>query len=155
MILRAIAMLMIGWLVGRYVSDLAGCFERNGGLISLCRSIALALVVDCTSPPSSSSPPSHSLTPKTAFEIFVSEQGNQGLLGKASKQQLDSVFGTTNEDEAVKKMIELGTAKHGDALPKGFSGHNDSQCVFLVLLLGLFSCSFCFGSLVLLGRGEG
>lgn len=40
------------------------------------------------------------------------------------------MFGTTKDDEAVKKMIELGTAKPGDALPKGFGGGNDSQCVF-------------------------
>lgn len=62
----------------------------------------------------------------TAFTIFVSEQGNQGLLGQASKQQLDTVFGTTKEDEAVKKLLELGTAKPGDALPKGYGGTNDT-----------------------------
>jgi len=62
-----------------------------------------------------------------SFAIFYTEQGNQGHLGKASKQQLDTVFGTTKEDEAVKKLIELGTAKPGDAIPKGYSGQNDSK----------------------------
>jgi len=62
-----------------------------------------------------------------SFSIFFTEQGNQGKLGKASKQQLDTVFGTSNEDEAVKKLLELGTAKVGDALPKGYGGTNDAR----------------------------
>lgn len=65
----------------------------------------------------------------TVFSVFYTEQGNQGILGKASKQQLDTVFGTSKEDEAIKKLIELGTPKPGDAIPKGYGGHNDSQYV--------------------------
>lgn len=61
-----------------------------------------------------------------AFDIFFSNQGSQGQLGKASKQQLSTVFGTSNEDEAVKKLLELGTAKPGEAIHKGFTG-NDSR----------------------------
>lgn len=73
---------------------------------------------------------SHTAT--TAFDIFYTEQGNQGHLGKASKQQLDTVFGTSKDDEAVKKLIELGTAKPGDAIPKGYSGQNDSKYVVIL-----------------------
>ncbi|KAF8339206.1 ribosome maturation protein [Cantharellus anzutake] len=62
-----------------------------------------------------------------SFDIFSSEQGNQGYLGRASKQQLDSVFGTTNQDEAVKKLLELGKAKPGEGLPKGYDGKNDTR----------------------------
>ncbi|KAF9516878.1 hypothetical protein BS47DRAFT_1291880 [Hydnum rufescens UP504] len=62
-----------------------------------------------------------------SFDIFFTEQGNQGKLGKASKQQLDTVFGTTKEDEAVLKLLQLGTPKVGDALPKGFSSKNDTR----------------------------
>ncbi|KAF8592756.1 DUF1960-domain-containing protein [Ramaria rubella] len=36
-------------------------------------------------------------------------QGNQGKLGKASKQQLETVFGTSRDDDVVKFILEKGT----------------------------------------------
>jgi len=62
-----------------------------------------------------------------SFDIFYSEQGNQGYLGRASKQQIHTVFDTTKPDEAVKKVLELGKAKRGEALPKGWNGQNDAR----------------------------
>ncbi|KAL1739994.1 ribosome maturation protein [Schizophyllum fasciatum] len=49
-----------------------------------------------------------------AFEVYFSNQGNQGILGRASKQQLDSVFGTTKDDEVVTKVLEAGITRVGD-----------------------------------------
>ncbi len=66
-------------------------------------------------------------SPFAAFDIFYSEQGNQGYLGRASKQQLDTIFDTTKQDEAVKKVLELGKVKQGEALPKGWNGQNDAR----------------------------
>ncbi|KAN0064158.1 hypothetical protein ACQY0O_003325 [Thecaphora frezii] len=43
-----------------------------------------------------------------AFQVFHSGQGAQGLLGRVSKQQLDAVFGTTKEDDAVVTVLERG-----------------------------------------------
>jgi len=78
-------------------------------------SIAVALIVD-------------------SFDIFVSQQGHQGLLGKASDQQLATVFATSDkqkakdvQDVAIRKILDDGEAKLGEALPKGYSGTNDSR----------------------------
>jgi len=67
-------------------------------------SIALALVVD-------------------SFDIFSSGQGSQGVLGKISKQTMETVFDTKKEDDAVKKILEDGTLKSGD----GIKGMGDSR----------------------------
>jgi len=44
-----------------------------------------------------------------SFEIFHSTQGSQGKLGRASNQQLDNVFGTHKDIDAVQKLLESGT----------------------------------------------
>ncbi|TRM68212.1 ribosome maturation protein [Schizophyllum amplum] len=49
-----------------------------------------------------------------AFEVYFSNQGNQGILGRASKQQLEAVFGTARDDDVVKKIIEDGHARVGE-----------------------------------------
>jgi len=71
-------------------------------------SIALALVVD-------------------SFDIFHTGQGTQGILGRISKQQLDTIFGTSKEDEAVKIILEKGTMQAGDPIPKGAASMNSSK----------------------------
>lgn len=43
-----------------------------------------------------------------SFDIFYSEQGFQGKLGRASKQQLENVFGTATDDVVVAKILQLG-----------------------------------------------
>ncbi|WFD31937.1 hypothetical protein MSPP1_002979 [Malassezia sp. CBS 17886] len=47
------------------------------------------------------------------FNIFHTDQGNQGLLRRASKQQLEAVFGTQNEDEAIEKLLQIGYVQPG------------------------------------------
>lgn len=44
-----------------------------------------------------------------SFDVFVThKQGAQGLLDRASKSSLENEFGTSNEDEIVKKILEKG-----------------------------------------------
>ena len=67
----------------------------------------------------------------TAFEVFHSNQGSQGRLGRPSKQQLETVFGTSNEDEVVKQILEKGELKAGEGFSKELSGMNPSRSVFI------------------------
>lgn len=43
----------------------------------------------------------------SGFRIMSSTQGNQGMLGEPSKQQLETEFGVTG-DEAIKKILMNG-----------------------------------------------
>ncbi|TIB81127.1 DUF1960-domain-containing protein [Wallemia mellicola] len=43
-----------------------------------------------------------------SFDIFYTEQGSQGKIGRASKQQLENVFGTSTDDVVVAKILEAG-----------------------------------------------
>ncbi|KAI0920942.1 hypothetical protein AcW2_006066 [Taiwanofungus camphoratus] len=54
----------------------------------------------------------------TAFQVFFSNQGAQGLLGQASRQQLDSVFGTHKDTDAVEQLLNKGEMQAGE----GFHG---------------------------------
>ena len=47
-----------------------------------------------------------------SFHIYKSGQGNQGIMGQVSKQELDAVFGTTNLDDAIVKVLETGHVQH-------------------------------------------
>ncbi|KAH8830345.1 DUF1960-domain-containing protein [Flagelloscypha sp. PMI_526] len=51
-----------------------------------------------------------------SFDVFVSTQGNQGHLGKASNQQLDTVFGTHKDVEVIEQILKKGTGQGGDAI---------------------------------------
>ncbi|KAF1835299.1 DUF1960-domain-containing protein [Decorospora gaudefroyi] len=42
------------------------------------------------------------------WKIMVAEHGKQGILNTASNSQLENEFGTTNEDEIVKKILTDG-----------------------------------------------
>ncbi|EJU06344.1 FYSH domain-containing protein [Dacryopinax primogenitus] len=46
-----------------------------------------------------------------SFSVYHSGQGSQGNLGKASKQQLETIFETSNEDAIALIMLEKGTLK--------------------------------------------
>ncbi|KAG9015032.1 hypothetical protein FRB94_007104 [Tulasnella sp. JGI-2019a] len=59
-----------------------------------------------------------------AFDIFHSGQGAQGQMGKVSKQMLDTVFGTSKDDEAVKILLERGTYQEGASLSKNTGDTN-------------------------------
>lgn len=62
-----------------------------------------------------------------SFQIMTSGQGQQGIMGQVSKQQLDAVFGTTKEDEAIVKLLEQGTMQAGTMKPNDKSSRNSSN----------------------------
>ncbi|KZW04183.1 DUF1960-domain-containing protein [Exidia glandulosa HHB12029] len=72
------------------------------------RSVALAMVVD-------------------SFEVFHSGQGSQGRWGRPSKQQLETIFGSSKEDDVVKLILEKGELKAGDSFQKELPGLNNSR----------------------------
>ncbi|KAF9651076.1 DUF1960-domain-containing protein [Thelephora ganbajun] len=51
-----------------------------------------------------------------SFKIFFSNQGGQGILGKPSKQQLETVFGTSVDVDVIKLMIQKGKEQSGDTI---------------------------------------
>ncbi|KAK4626646.1 SDO1-like protein [Fulvia fulva] len=63
----------------------------------------------------------------SGFKVFVTHKhGNQGVMDTASKGQLEDEFGTSNEDEVVKQILEKGSI-----IESGTSGRdgvkNDSK----------------------------
>ncbi|KZT62798.1 FYSH domain-containing protein [Calocera cornea HHB12733] len=66
------------------------------------------------------------------FSVYHSNQGSQGVLGKASKQTLETVFDTSNEDEVARIMLEKGTLKSSESLnnPK-FGDTNKSKGTYI------------------------
>lgn len=50
----------------------------------------------------------------SAFEVFHSSQGSQGILGKASKQQLENTFGTSKDIDVAEQLLKQGSLKSGD-----------------------------------------
>jgi hypothetical protein len=64
----------------------------------------------------------------TAFSIFSSNQGPQGLLRHPSKQELDNVFGTHVDDEVIRKILERGKEETSDGLTsQKWGSKNDSK----------------------------
>jgi len=59
-----------------------------------------------------------------SFTIYFSNQGSQGKLGQASKQQLENVFKTSKEDEAVAQVLKLGKAQKADGIQHSFGSTN-------------------------------
>ena len=62
-----------------------------------------------------------------SFQIMTSGQGQQGIMGQVSKQQLHAVFGTTKEDEAIVKLLEQGFFRSGTLKPNDKSSRNSSN----------------------------
>ncbi|GAA94699.1 hypothetical protein E5Q_01352 [Mixia osmundae IAM 14324] len=62
-----------------------------------------------------------------SFDVLHSGQGSQGILGRPSNQELDSVFGTHNQDEVVEMILKKGALQGGDA-PEKTASKNDSHC---------------------------
>ena len=48
------------------------------------------------------------------WKIMVPEHGKQGILNTASKGQLENEFGTSNEDEVMKKILTDGSVQSTD-----------------------------------------
>ncbi|KAJ7044640.1 ribosome maturation protein [Mycena alexandri] len=63
-----------------------------------------------------------------SFDVFVSTQGAQGHLGKASNQQLDTVFGTTKDVDVVTKILKEGREQATDGVSgSNYTGSNPSR----------------------------
>ncbi|KAI8933544.1 hypothetical protein NX059_009281 [Plenodomus lindquistii] len=60
------------------------------------------------------------------WKILVPEHGKQGILNTASKQQLENEFGTTNEDEIVKKILTSGDVQSSENAER-IGNTNDSK----------------------------
>lgn len=59
-----------------------------------------------------------------SFKVFYSNQGAQGILGTPSKQQLDTVFGTTKDVDVVTHILEKGKDQTGNGFTSEMTGMN-------------------------------
>ncbi|WFD20794.1 peroxisome-assembly ATPase [Malassezia caprae] len=71
-----------------------------------------------------------------SFQIFSSGQGSQGIMGQLSKQELHTVFGTSNADDAIVKVLEEGTLQAGTLRGNDNSGRNQSNAGANITSLG-------------------
>jgi len=63
----------------------------------------------------------------SAFKIFVTgKHGAQGEMNGASHSTLDNEFGTHNEEEVIKQILEKGTVQES-AFPERTGSKNDSM----------------------------
>lgn len=103
-------------------------------LTGAIRSVPLVDVVDCRltftphAPLSSTNAVCHSptLSSRLAFDIFHSGQGAQGLMGKASKQELAAAFDCSNATDALEILLTKGQLQSGDKF-KEFGSGNDGR----------------------------
>merc|ERR1711939_948329 len=54
----------------------------------------------------------------SSFKVFVSKQGKQGPLDGASNQTLETEFGTSQEEEVIKQIIEKGTMQETEGMAR-------------------------------------
>ncbi|RPD66939.1 DUF1960-domain-containing protein [Lentinus tigrinus ALCF2SS1-7] len=57
-----------------------------------------------------------------SFQVFWSNQGAQGLLGRPSNQQLENVFGSSKDVDVVKQILEKGKEESGKSIRTGIVG---------------------------------
>ncbi|KAJ6515606.1 hypothetical protein C8R45DRAFT_957092 [Mycena sanguinolenta] len=63
-----------------------------------------------------------------SFQVFWSAQGAQGVLGKPSNQQLDTVFETHKDVDVVTFILEKGREQGTDGVTSSpFTGTNPSR----------------------------
>ncbi|KAJ9157956.1 hypothetical protein NKR23_g513 [Pleurostoma richardsiae] len=63
----------------------------------------------------------------SSFEVFVThKQGAQGTFDQASKASLDNEFGTHNDDEVIKKILETGSLQESHLVERQ-GNRNDSN----------------------------
>ncbi|KAK3341711.1 ribosome maturation protein [Lasiosphaeria hispida] len=63
----------------------------------------------------------------SSFQVFVTHKhGAQGPFNAASKQALEAEFGTSNEDEVIKKVLEKGNLQESQMTDRQ-GPKNDSQ----------------------------
>ncbi|GAA5857241.1 hypothetical protein JCM8547_009393 [Rhodosporidiobolus lusitaniae] len=61
-----------------------------------------------------------------SFDVFHTGQGSQGILARPSKQELDTVFSSTNINDIVETVLSKGRIITSEAPPK-WGGKNDSM----------------------------
>merc|ERR1712230_151910 len=54
----------------------------------------------------------------SSFKVFVSKQGKQGPLDGASNQTLETEFGTSQEGEVIKQIIEKGAMQETEGMAR-------------------------------------
>jgi ribosome maturation protein Sdo1 len=58
-----------------------------------------------------------------SFDVFVThKQGTQGVMDRASKSSLENQFGTSNEDDVVKQILEKGEVQESKVSFENYSG---------------------------------
>ncbi|KAI0775386.1 DUF1960-domain-containing protein [Irpex lacteus] len=57
-----------------------------------------------------------------SFQIFFSNQGAQGILGKPSNQQLENVFGSHKDTDVVEQILKKGVAQAADGIKSSSFG---------------------------------
>ncbi|KZV63355.1 DUF1960-domain-containing protein [Peniophora sp. CONT] len=63
-----------------------------------------------------------------SFQILSTQQGAQGILGTASKQELENEFGTSRDDDCIQQILEKGKAEHADSIRgSDWGSTNDSK----------------------------
>lgn len=65
-----------------------------------------------------------------SFQVFYSNQGAQGILGKPSDQQLDNIFGTTNDIDVMTQVLEKGKDQPGNGFTSGTTATNAARGSF-------------------------
>ncbi|EPQ59158.1 FYSH domain-containing protein [Gloeophyllum trabeum ATCC 11539] len=54
-----------------------------------------------------------------SFDIFFSNQGSQGILGKPSKQQLENVFGVSKDVDVIPIILKEGKEQAAEGINTG------------------------------------
>jgi len=69
-----------------------------------------------------------------SFDIFKFESGKQGTLLRPSKVELNSIFGTTDKDEAIEIMLQRGNlaVHHTKTNKEGSDTHVEANSRFHV-----------------------
>jgi hypothetical protein len=62
----------------------------------------------------------------TTVSSSITRQGNQGQLDAAPKRDLENEFGTSNEDEAIAKILEGGSVVETQVSPGTACSYNHS-----------------------------
>ncbi|KAI1796164.1 ribosome maturation protein [Ganoderma leucocontextum] len=67
-----------------------------------------------------------------SFEIFWSNQGAQGLLGRPSKQQLENVFGSSKDVDVITQILNKGKEESGKAIKTATVAMNVNKGSFAI-----------------------
>jgi ribosome maturation protein Sdo1 len=67
-----------------------------------------------------------------SFKVFYSNQGAQGILGTPSKQQLDTIFGTTKDVDVMTQILEKGKDQAGNGFTSGMTATNVARGSFSI-----------------------